>query len=147
MANKGFTGTQKQYLEGLASGLRVARGTTLSILADVRSRFAPAALAASARGSGGVAVVDVTPLRADQAQPEPPHPDHEMLEAQDRFLRAGQRLSPEERAKRCQPPHDLWSRMERLARERRFPQGDERFLYKFHGLFYVAPAEEAFMCR
>lgn len=147
MANKGFTGTQKQYLEGLASGLRVARGTTRSILADVRSRVAPAALAASARAVDAELVADLAPARADAAQAEPPHPDHEMWEAQDRFLRTGQRLSPEERAKRRQPPLDLWSRMERLARERRFPLGDDRFLYKFHGLFYVAPTEEAFMCR
>jgi ferredoxin-nitrite reductase len=70
-----------------------------------------------------------------------------MWDAQNRYLRAGQRLSPEERAKRRQPPHELWARMERLARERRFPLGDDRFLYKFHGLFYVSPAEEAFMCR
>jgi ferredoxin-nitrite reductase len=70
-----------------------------------------------------------------------------MWEAQNRYLRAGQRLSLEERAKRRQPPHELWDRMERLARGGRFPLGDDRFLYKFQGLFYVSPAEEAFMCR
>jgi ferredoxin-nitrite reductase len=133
MANKGFTGTQKQYLEGLASGLRVARGTTRSILADVRSRMAPAA--------GGA-------LPLPEADPEPaPHPDQAMWDAQDRYLWAGQRLAPEEKAKRRQPPHELWSRIAELARERRFPEGDEVFLYKFHGLFYVSPVEEAFMCR
>jgi ferredoxin-nitrite reductase len=163
MANKGFTGTQKQYLEGLASGLRVARGTTRSILADVRARFAPAALAGAP-----AAVVSPSPVLPAVARepasglpdsasvqhppvslppPEPQHPDRAMWEAQNRYLRAGKRLSPEEGAKRRQPPHELWSRMERLGRERRFPLGDDRFLYKFHGLFYVSPAEEAFMCR
>jgi len=131
MANKGFTGTQKQYLEGLASGLRVARGTTRSILADVRLRMAPGAA-----------------LPLPQAEPEPaPHPDQAMWDAQDRYILAGQRLAPEEKAKRRQPPHELWSRIAELARERRFPGGDEVFLYKFHGLFYVSPIEEAFMCR
>lgn len=133
MANKGFTGTQKQYLEGLASGLRVARGTTRSILADVRLRLAPGAGAA---------------LPLPQAEPEPAaHPDQAMWDAQDRYILAGQRLAPEEKAKRRQPPHELWSRIAELARERRFPGGDEVFLYKFHGLFYVSPIEEAFMCR
>lgn len=165
MANKGFTGTQKQYLEGLASGLRVARGTTRSILADVRSRFAPAALAAGARAasppaapmpttrerasgvSDSATVKHLATLSEPVLTPEPQHPDRAMWEAQNRYLRAGQRLSPEEGAKRRQPPHELWARMERLGRERRFPLGDDRFLYKFHGLFYVSPAEEAFMCR
>ena len=70
-----------------------------------------------------------------------------MWDAQDRQLRAGSRLAPEERAKRRQPPNELWARMAELARERRFPEGEDVFLYKFHGLFYVSPAEEAFMCR
>jgi ferredoxin-nitrite reductase len=160
MANKGFTGTQKQYLEGLASGLRVARGTTRSILADVRSRFAPAvvagtpttplsaspALAALPREPAN-AQPDSTSMQQLATLPPPQHPDQAMWEAQNRYLRAGKRLSPEEGAKRRQPPHELWARMERLGRERRFPLGDDRFLYKFHGLFYVAPAEDAFMCR
>jgi ferredoxin-nitrite reductase len=166
MANKGFTGTQKQYLEGLASGLRVARGTTRSILADVRSRFAPAALAGAPASTVSASPVlaavarepanglpdpaamqHLGPLSAQLPPPEPEHPDQAMWEAQNRYLRAGKRLSPEEGAKRRQPPHELWARMERFGRERRFPLGDDRFLYKFHGLFYVSPAEEAFMCR
>jgi ferredoxin-nitrite reductase len=129
MANKGFTGTQKQYLEGLASGLRIARGSTRSVLADIRSRIAPSS-------PGGT-------LELDPGS----NPDQVMLDAQDRQLQAGHRLSPEEKAKRRQPPHDLWARMAELARERRFPEGDEVFLYKFQGLFYVSPVEEAFMCR
>src|SRR5688572_9993179 len=116
MANKGFTGTQKQYLEGLASGLRVARGTTRSILADVRSRMAPA--------GGGLLPLPVI-------EPEPAqHPDQAMTDAQDRYVWAGQRLAPEEKAKRRQPPHELRSRIAELARERRFPGGDEVFLFK-----------------
>ena len=109
MANKGFTGAQKQYLEGLASGLRLAR------------RKAPSA--------------------------SPPRPEQAAWDAQDRVVFSGQRLSPEEKAKRRRPPEELWPRMAQLAREGRFPEGEEVFLYKFHGLFYVSPVEEAFMCR
>ena len=107
MANKGFTGPQKQYLEGLASGLRVARGTTRSILADLRARIAPVSPAASAGAANGA------PSLLAQAT----HPDQAMWDAQDRQLRAGSRLAPEERAKRRQPPHELWARMAELARE------------------------------
>jgi ferredoxin-nitrite reductase len=121
MATKGFTETQKQYLEGLVSGLRAGRG---------RARAASNELAAGA-------ALNVLPAGPDQA----------LWEAQDRFLRAGRRLSPEEKAKRRQPPEDLWRRMSRLAEQARFPEGDEVFLYKFHGLFYASPVEDAFMCR
>src|SRR3954466_7793276 len=113
MANKGFTGTQKQYLEGLASGLRVARGTTRSILADVRSRFLPAGNVLPSGGvlGGGLPVLGGGVLPGIGAEPLPveaPHPDQAVFDAQDRYLWAGQRLAPEERAKRRQPPHELW---------------------------------------
>ena len=117
MAKKGFTGTQKQYLEGLASGLRIARGTTRSILADVRSRLA-ARMDVSAEHEGAGAGL------AEAAV----HPDQPMIDAQNRVVQAGQRLSPEENAKRRQPPNELWVRMAELARERRFPEGEEVFL-------------------
>jgi ferredoxin-nitrite reductase len=91
--------------------------------------------------------VEQLPVEQLPVEQAPPHPDQAMWEAQNRFLQAGQRLSPQERAKRRQPPDELWGRMHELARESRFPQGDEVFLFKFHGLFYVSPAEEAFMCR
>lgn len=155
MANKGFTGTQKQYLEGLASGLRVAQGSARSILADVRSRLAPTGSdllpSLSERPSQGL-LASRGPLASQGplgALPDtaPLHPDQAMFDAQDRYLRAGQRLSPQEKAKRRQPPNELWARMAELARERAFPQGDDVFLYKFHGLFYASPAEDAFMCR
>ena len=29
----------------------------------------------------------------------------------------------------------------------RFPKGIDVFRHKFHGLFYVAPAQDSFMCR
>lgn len=70
MANKGFTGTQKQYLEGLASGLRVARGTTRSILEDVRARFA--STAASLRPLEGLPqLADLAEVEVAQAVAHP----------------------------------------------------------------------------
>lgn len=124
MANKGFTGAQKQYLEGLASGLRVAR-----------QNARPATDPATAVTQGAA------PL------PVPRAPDQALWDAQNKVVLSGHRLSLEEKAKRSQPPEDFWPRIAQLSREGRFPQGDEVFLYKFHGLFFLSPLDRAFMCR
>lgn len=166
MAHKGFTGSQKQYLEGLASGLRLAQRAaplpqrprparedeTLFEAASADSqRGAPAApdrMLQETPGAGALrapALVSLGPV--PQTVSSGVGPDVPFHEAQDRFLRAGQRLSAEEKAKRQSSPEDLWARMAQLARERRFPQAEEVFLFKYHGLFYVSPVEEAFMCR
>jgi ferredoxin-nitrite reductase len=67
--------------------------------------------------------------------------------AQDRFLAAGKKLVPEEEAKRQAHPLDMWDELRAEAAEGRFPKGIDIFRHKFFGLFYVAPAQDAFMCR
>jgi ferredoxin-nitrite reductase len=67
--------------------------------------------------------------------------------AQDRVIAAGGKLVPEEQAKREREPLDLWDAMRENAAVGRFPKGLDVFRHKFHGLFYVAPAQNAFMCR
>jgi ferredoxin-nitrite reductase len=67
--------------------------------------------------------------------------------AQDRVLAAGGKLTPEEMAKRESHPLDLWDVMRENVAAGRFPKGIDVFRHKFHGLFYVAPAQNAFMCR
>jgi ferredoxin-nitrite reductase len=67
--------------------------------------------------------------------------------AQDRFIAAGKKLVPEEEAKRKSHPLDMWDEMRAEAAEGRFPKGTDIFRHKFFGLFYVAPAQNAFMCR
>ena len=67
--------------------------------------------------------------------------------AQDRFIAAGKRLTPEEEAKRKSHPLDMWDELRVEAAEGRFPKGIDVFRHKFFGLFYVAPAQDAFMCR
>ncbi len=104
MAIKGFTGTQKQYLEGLASGLRLAQKAPRSSSTDVRS-------------------ANEAPVLV------PSNPDQAAWDAQDRCLAAGQRLSPEENAKRRHAPEQVWARITRRASERGFPEGDDVFLY------------------
>src|SRR5207237_1676869 len=67
--------------------------------------------------------------------------------AQDRAIAAGGTLVPEELAKRAKNPFDMWDEMAANAAADRFPKSTDVFLHKFHGLFYVAPNQDAFMLR
>jgi ferredoxin-nitrite reductase len=67
--------------------------------------------------------------------------------AQDRIVAAGGKLTAEEEAKRKKHPLDRFDEISAMAADGKFPKGTDVFLAKFHGLFYVAPAQDAFMCR
>jgi ferredoxin-nitrite reductase len=67
--------------------------------------------------------------------------------AQDRTVAAGGKLTAEEEAKRKKHPLDRFDEISTAAAAGKFPKGLDVFLTKFHGLFYVAPAQDAFMCR
>ena len=56
-------------------------------------------------------------------------------------------LCREERWKHEQNPLDIWDRLVAHADENRAPAADDLFRFKFHGLFYVAPAQDSFMLR
>ena len=56
-------------------------------------------------------------------------------------------LCREERWKYEANPLDLWEKLIEHAEEDRFPEGGDIFRFKFHGLFYVAPAQDSFMLR
>ena len=66
---------------------------------------------------------------------------------QDRFLAEGKKLTAEEKAKREKNPFEMWDEMRANSEAGKFPKGTDVFLYKYHGLFYVAPAQNSFMCR
>src|SRR5438270_9687867 len=118
----GFTAEQKQYLEGFLSGLG--------------RRQAPA----TPSGLAG------QPTTASAARlPERPEEIHRL--AQDRFLAAGRKLVPEEEAKRRKDPFAMWDEIAANGAAERFPKGTDVFLHKFHGLFYVAPNQDACMLR
>lgn len=85
--------------------------------------------------------------RRAKAPTAPAGPDAAMLAAQDKTVAAGGRLSAEEQAKRSRHPLDRWNELAGRAARGEFPKGIDVFLTKYHGLFYVAPAEDAFMCR
>ncbi len=46
-----------------------------------------------------------------------------------------------------QNPLDIWDRLVAHAKETRAPGPENIFRFKFHGLFYVAPAQDSFMLR
>jgi ferredoxin-nitrite reductase len=93
-------------------------------------------------GRGLAAARGAAPERALPAGPERIH-----FEAQDRTVAGGGKLTKEEEAKRAKHPFDMWDELQSNAAKGEFPKGTDVFLYKFHGLFHVAPAQNAFMLR
>ncbi len=87
--------------------------------------------------------------RAPGAAPaaEPTGPDAASLNAMARTEAEGRKLTPEEKAKREEMGLDAYGRMEAAAVEGVFPKGPDILRWKYHGLFYVAPAQDSFMCR
>ncbi|HYC64894.1 MAG TPA: NirA family protein [Reyranellaceae bacterium] len=71
-------------------------------------------------------------------------PDALQAAAQDRAVG---KLVAEETAKRTKHPFDRWDEVLARATKGEFPKGVDVFLTKFYGLFYVAPAQNSFMCR
>lgn len=56
-------------------------------------------------------------------------------------------LCREERWKYEENPLDIWDKLLAHANENKVPTAEDLFRFKFHGLFYVAPAQESFMLR
>ena len=56
-------------------------------------------------------------------------------------------LCREELIKHEKNPLDIWDSLLAHAEENRAPVGGDIFRFKFHGLFYVAPAQDSFMLR
>ena len=130
-----FREDQKQYLQGFLSGSDLGR--TLHGLPTFAGTLGLAG--GPPHGTNGTA--------GGGEAPAPTGPDAVHILAQNRFLAAGKKLSPPEEAKRRRHPLDMWDDVERHAAEGRFPRGDDVLAFKYHGLFYVAPAQDAYMCR
>jgi len=116
----GFTDEQKQYLEGFIAGIAKKHG---------------------------IAVPNGAAMGAAAGTPDASDPTAIHIAAQDRAVAAGGTLVPEELAKREKNPFDMWDEMAANAAAGRFPRGLDVFRHKFHGLFYVAPNQDAFMLR
>ncbi|MDB5374699.1 MAG: nirA [Belnapia sp.] len=74
-------------------------------------------------------------------------PADELRAAQDRTLAAGGKLVPQEQAKREKHPLDRWDELTARAAAGKFPKPIDDFVGRFHGLFFVGPTQNSFMCR
>ncbi|MFM9850868.1 MAG: NirA family protein [Hyphomicrobiaceae bacterium] len=118
MSAQDFTDEQRRYLEGFVSGMQARRAA---------QGLQPLA------GAGGPAA--------------PSGPDKDHLAAMARFEAQGKKLSPEEKAKREEHPFDAYGRFRSESAKGQFPKGVDNFRWRFHGLFYVAPTQNSYMCR
>lgn len=116
-----FTPEQKEYLGGFL--LAVAkRGNTFF------AGYTSAGLITDAAGDG---VANLAAAPGDETWFGTPVED----------------LCKEELWKYQENPLDVWDKLVAHADENRFPGGGDVFRFKFHGLFYVAPAQDSFMLR
>lgn len=76
---------------------------------------------------------------------EGPEKDH--LIAQDKVTQAGGKLVDQEKWKRSEHPFDAYSRFKAQAEGGTYPKPEDNFRWRYHGLFYVAPAQNSYMCR
>ena len=127
----GFNDEQKQFLQGFAMGSDVARAVKgLPILSGSAADTVGEIIRL------GVPTVERTSLSG--------RPD---LMAQDRAIAEGKTLCKEELAKRDKDPLAMWDEIQANAQAGVFPKNTDMFLYKYSGLFHVAPAQNSFMCR
>lgn len=130
-APMGFSKEQQAYLQGLVLGTDVAR--KMSNLPVLSGSAATSLIQIGASESAApVAQGHLTTLHAL---------------AQQRCESSGKKLTTEEIAKRDKDALEMWSDIRARAERGEFPKGTDVFLTKYHGLFFVAPAQSAFMCR
>ncbi len=132
-ASTSFTAQQQNYLQGFALG------------ADVARKVQGLPVLSGSAGGGSGSTITLGPAAAAKAGPS--GPDRLQWEAQERQIAAGGKLCPEEEAKRAKNPLDRWDEIRGLAERGEFPKGTDVLLQKYQGLFYVAPAQDAYMCR
>src|SRR3954464_766647 len=113
-----FTDEQKRYLEGFTTGLQISR---------------------VGRGLGGGA--------GKAGVAEPTGPDAAHIKAQDRVTASGKKLADQEKFKREEHPFDAYPRLKQQALDNAPPNPADNFRWRYYGLFYVAPAQDSYMCR
>lgn len=142
-----FTDEQKNYLQGFLSGSDIARTMQglppLSSLSRVLGM--PSANGQTLDGHNGNGQANGVATPATEALPTGPEAIHYL--AQNRFIAAGKKIVAEEVAKRKKFPLDMWDEMQQHSEQARYPKGTDVLAFKYHGLFYVAPAQDSYMCR
>jgi ferredoxin-nitrite reductase len=114
-----FSDEQKRYLEGFMSGLQVGR---------------------VGRNLGGA-------TSTGKADAEPTGPEAAHIRAQDKVTASGKKLVDQEKFKREEHPFDAYPRLKQQALDNAAPSPADNFRWRYHGLFYVEPAQDSYMCR
>lgn len=121
-----FSPEQKRYLEGFVSGIGAMRAQ-----------------------QGLPRIGGTTAASAPQpaAKAEPTGPDAASHRAMARIEAEGRKLDPVEIAKREELGLDSYARMKQAAQEGVYPKGPDVMRWRYHGLFFVGPAQDSFMVR
>jgi ferredoxin-nitrite reductase len=97
--------------------------------------------------TSGLQIARVGRALGKPATQVPAGPDAEHIAAQDRTVAAGGKLNDQEKFKREQHPFDAYGRLKELAANNTPPKPADNFRWRYYGLFYVAPAQDSYMCR
>lgn len=84
---------------------------------------------------------------AGPGEPTPMGPDAAHHLAMQRVEQSGAKLTDQEKFKRDEHPFDAYARMKAQAESGEYPKPADNFRWRFHGLFYVAPNQNSYMCR
>jgi ferredoxin-nitrite reductase len=84
---------------------------------------------------------------AGPAETVPTGPDAPQLIAMARAEAAGKKLTDQEKFKRDEHPLDAYPRLKTEASAGNYPKPQDNYRWRWHGLFYVAPNQNSFMCR
>jgi len=115
-----FRSDQKEYLAGFFAGLAQQRISPLT-------------------GLTPIGLITSDPQSGAQNLAEPVEETYHGVPLSD--------LCREERWKAERNPLDIWDRLLVHADKNQAPVAEDVFRFKFHGLFYVAPAQDSFMLR
>ena len=77
----------------------------------------------------------------------PSGPDAEHIAAQAKTEAAGKKLADQEKWKRDEHPFDAYGKLKEQVAKDEFPKPPDNFRWRYYGLFYVAPAQDAYMVR
>ena len=86
--------------------------------------------------------------KSDAGAPAAPSgPDAPHIAAQTRVTASGGKLADQEKWKRDEHPFDAYARFRDQAKSGAYPKPEDNFRWRYHGLFYVAPTQNSYMCR
>jgi ferredoxin-nitrite reductase len=97
--------------------------------------------------ASGLALVKAAQKAKNAPAATPRGPDAPHIAAQNRALGTGGKLSDQEKWKRDEHPFDAYGRLKEQAARDEFPKPPDNFRWRYYGLFYVAPNQNAYMCR